>query len=61
MLLYNTMGQIKNVMNLNIDIEVWNRFKKLVDRDTSLNDAVVMLIHKFVNDGNKILDSSKLK
>ena len=55
------MEELKNVLNLKIDINVWEKFKRMVDRDTSLNDAVVMLIHAFVNKGTHTLDSSTMK
>ena len=46
---------------LEVDREIWEKFKKLVDRDTRLVDAVAHLIHDFVSKGNRMIDLSKAK
>jgi len=48
-------------LTLDIDKRIWEKFKDLVHRGTSLNDAVCLLIHDFVEKENKIIDLRKAK
>lgn len=43
------MGEKRTVLNLRVDIDLWNKFKERVNRNTKLNDAVVLLIQNHVN------------
>ena len=45
----------KLLLYLDEDAEkIWRKFKKLVPRTITLNDAVVLLIKKAVEDGEKV-------
>jgi len=48
-------------LTLKVDKEIWERFKKMVHRDTSMNNAVCLLIHDFVNKKEEIIDLRKAK
>ena len=55
------MGKTIKPLVLEIDEDVYKKFKNLVDRDTRLTDAVAILIHEFVEKGNRKIDLSKAK
>ena len=42
------MGEKKKVLALEIDKDLWEKFKDRIHRNTKLNDAVVRLISTFV-------------
>ena len=46
---------------LEIDKDIWNKFKDLVHRDKRLTDAIALLVHEFVDKGNRTIDLRKAK
>ena len=48
-------------LNLEIEDELWEKFKKRVKRGTKLNDAVVRLISTFVYEDKFDIDLSEIK
>lgn len=48
-------------LTLEINKNLWKEFKDRVHRGTSLNDAVVLLIHKFVHEDKYEIDLRNAK
>ena len=48
-------------LTLEIDKKVWEKFKESVDRGTTLNDAICLLIHEFVEKGNRRINLRKAR
>lgn len=55
------MGKIIKPITLEIDKDIWDKFKDLVHRDTRLTDAIALLVHEFVDKGNRTIDLRKAK